>query len=76
MRRTTAADPFDWPVPRKQVGESERAQVADELRKRYDAGASIRDLVRASGRSYGFVRGLLVHAGVTLRPPKGGHSKP
>ena len=38
-----------------------------DLTKRYAAGASIRDLAAASGRSYGFIHGLLCEAGVTLR---------
>ncbi len=44
-----------------------RAQLSDELREKYVAGASIRDLANETGRSYGFVHRLLVDAGVELR---------
>ncbi len=46
---------------------SERSELADELKKRYDGGESIRSLAAATGRSYGFVHRLLTEAGVTLR---------
>lgn len=46
---------------------TERAELADELKKRYDNGESIRSLAASTGRSYGFVHRLLTEAGVTLR---------
>ncbi|MDA2808864.1 MULTISPECIES: helix-turn-helix domain-containing protein [Nocardiopsis] len=46
---------------------TERSELATELKKRYDAGESIRSLAAATGRSYGFVHRLLTEAGVTLR---------
>ncbi|RNL85067.1 helix-turn-helix domain-containing protein [Halostreptopolyspora alba] len=46
---------------------TERSELADELKKRYDNGESIRSLAAATGRSYGFVHRLLTEAGVTLR---------
>jgi predicted transcriptional regulator len=46
---------------------AKRSKLADELKKRYDKGASIRDLAEANGRSYGFVHRVLAESGVTLR---------
>ena len=44
-----------------------RDKLASELRKRYDAGESIRSLAESSGRSYGFVHRILTESGTTLR---------
>lgn len=44
-----------------------RAALAVDLKKKYDKGASIRELAEATGRSYGFVHRVLVDAGVQLR---------
>jgi predicted transcriptional regulator len=44
-----------------------REQLAADLRKKYDAGESIRALAEASGRSYGFVHRILTESGVSLR---------
>jgi hypothetical protein len=46
---------------------AERDKLAAELRKKYDAGQSIRRLADASGRSYGFVHRILSESGATLR---------
>jgi len=40
---------------------------AATLKEQYERGASIRALVAATGRSFGFVHALLVESGVTLR---------
>ena len=48
------------------AGES-RAELAAELKRRYDSGESIRQLAAATGRSYGFVHRLLGEAGAELR---------
>lgn len=45
----------------------DRVEFAADLRKRYEAGESIRSLAQATGRSYGFVHRLLVDADVPLR---------
>jgi hypothetical protein len=45
----------------------DRSKLAIDLRKRYDAGESIRALASATGRSYGFVHRILTETGVTLR---------
>ncbi|WP_229117250.1 helix-turn-helix domain-containing protein [Enemella dayhoffiae] len=44
-----------------------RIDLASDLRRRYEAGESIRSMADDLGRSYGFVQGLLKEAGVTLR---------
>ncbi len=46
---------------------SERAALADEVCRRYQGGESIRSLAAHTGRSYGFVHGLLVDAHIPLR---------
>ncbi|KOX10296.1 transcriptional regulator [Nocardiopsis sp. NRRL B-16309] len=45
----------------------DRAELAAQLKRRYDAGESIRVLADATGRSYGFVHRLLSEAGAELR---------
>lgn len=45
----------------------DRAELAADLKRRYDEGESIRRLAAATGRSYGFVHRLLGEAGVELR---------
>ena len=51
---------------------AERDKLANELRKKYDAGQSVRTLAAASGRSYGFVHRMLSESGATLRGRGGG----
>ncbi|ASU84394.1 hypothetical protein CDO52_17740 [Nocardiopsis gilva YIM 90087] len=46
---------------------TERSALADDLKRRYEDGESIRSLAASTGRSYGFVHRLLTEAGVTLR---------
>ncbi len=46
---------------------ADRSKLATDLKKRYDAGESIRALANATGRSYGFVHRILTETGVTLR---------
>ncbi len=45
----------------------DRSKLATDLKRRYDAGESIRSLATATGRSYGFVHRILTETGVTLR---------
>lgn len=45
----------------------ERNTLTSDLKKRYEAGASIRALAGESGRSYGFVHRILSESGATLR---------
>lgn len=42
-------------------------QLLHELRHAYEGGASIRNLVATTGRSYGSVHSLLVESGTTMR---------
>ncbi len=45
----------------------DRARLAADVIRGYENGESIRHLAAECGRSYGFVRGLLVDAGIQLR---------
>lgn len=44
-----------------------REQMLHELRNAYEGGASIRNLVATTGRSYGSVHSMLLESGTTLR---------
>ncbi|MFD5732525.1 helix-turn-helix domain-containing protein [Streptomyces sioyaensis] len=44
-----------------------RDKLASSLQRKYDSGASIRELAEETGRSYGFVHRMLSEAGVTQR---------
>ena len=46
---------------------SQRDTLASQFAKRYGAGESIRKIAEDSGRSFGFVHGVLAEAGVALR---------
>jgi predicted transcriptional regulator len=46
---------------------TERDKLTGVLRKKYDAGASIRELAESTGRSYGFIHRVLSESGATLR---------
>jgi len=45
----------------------QRGLLGAQLKERYEAGASIRELAEELGRSYGFVHRLLVETGTPLR---------
>lgn len=62
----TATSPGSLGKARHITGE-ERDKIRTELREGYLAGATIRDLVEQTGRSFGFVRRLLCESGVVLR---------
>ena len=51
----------------KRITGGDRSTLADDLRKRYDGGESIRSLATSTNRSYGFVHRLLSESGATLR---------
>ncbi|MGH3905186.1 MAG: helix-turn-helix domain-containing protein [Pseudonocardiaceae bacterium] len=51
---------------RRITGE-ERDTVAAQLTRRYDQGASLRELAELTGRSYGFVHKVLSESGVEFR---------
>lgn len=44
-----------------------RETLGRELREKYEAGASIRELAEQTGRSYGFVHRLLGESGANYR---------
>jgi hypothetical protein len=46
---------------------TQRSTLASQYAKRYAAGESIRKIVADSGRSYGFVHGVLKESGAALR---------
>lgn len=63
----------------------QREKLAAQYVKKYEAGQSIRRIAEKADRSYGFVHGILVESGVTLRQrggatrgptKKGGTRKP
>ncbi len=45
----------------------DRDKLAADLKRKYEAGSSIRILAAASNRSYGFVHRILSESGATLR---------
>jgi hypothetical protein len=51
----------------RRVSGGERDKLTADLKKKYAAGASIRDLAESTGRSYGFVHRILTDAGTPLR---------
>lgn len=51
----------------RRVTGGERDKLAADLKKKYTAGASIRELAESTGRSYGFIHRVLSESGVTLR---------
>lgn len=51
----------------RRITGAERAKLGRDLKKRYEAGASIRDLAADTSRSYGFVHRVLTDEGVSLR---------
>lgn len=53
----------------------DRERLGSQLRERYLAGASIRELAGETGRSYGFVHRMLVDSGVELRRRGGANAK-
>ena len=57
----------------RQITGPEREQIAARLRDRYVQGASIRDLMAQTGRSYGWTYRLLRESGAVLRGRGGAH---
>jgi hypothetical protein len=51
----------------KRVTGGDRSSLSDQLRKKYEGGASIRALAAETGRSYGFIHRILSESGATLR---------
>ncbi|MGB8649362.1 MAG: helix-turn-helix domain-containing protein [Mycobacteriales bacterium] len=46
---------------------NDRSTLTDQLKRKYEGGASIRALAEESGRSYGFVHRILSESGASLR---------
>jgi Helix-turn-helix domain len=44
-----------------------RDQMLNELRSAYEGGASIRNLVATTGKSYGSIHSMLRESGTTMR---------
>ena len=57
----------------RQITGPERDAIAARLRDRYAQGASIRDLMAETGRSYGWTHRLLRESGAVLRGRGGAH---
>jgi hypothetical protein len=51
----------------RRVSGGEREKLATDLKRKYTAGASIRELAASTGRSYGFVHRILSESGAPLR---------
>lgn len=66
MARTPDRDQASFAKGTRVTGES-RSRLQEELKRRYEAGASIRTLAQETGRSYGFVHNVLVESHVRLR---------
>jgi hypothetical protein len=54
-------------VKGSRVTGQDRDALCQDLRTRYEAGASIRALAESTGRSYGFIHRLLTESGASLR---------
>lgn len=61
------SDDITWPKHQKRTPADQLARITTELRKKYDAGASIRAIAEETGRSYGWVHRLLGESGVIFR---------
>lgn len=46
---------------------ADRDKLAAQITKKYEGGASIRELAESTGRSYGFVHRVLSEGGATMR---------
>jgi hypothetical protein len=66
-RRTRKATNVVELAKGKRVTGGDRASLSDQLKKKYEGGASIRALAAETGRSYGFVHRILSESGATLR---------
>jgi hypothetical protein len=62
-------------VKGQRITGADREKLGAQLRKRYLAGASIRELAGATGRSYGFIHRILLDSGVELRGRGGATAK-
>lgn len=51
----------------RRITGNERGDLSADLRRRYEAGSSIRALAADTGRSYGFIHRVLLESGAKLR---------
>jgi len=51
----------------RRITGADRDRLSTDLKRRYDSGASIRDLAADTGRSYGFIHRVLSESGATFR---------
>ena len=58
----------------RQITGPERNKIGKRLRERYAQGASIRELMTETGRSYGWIHRLLRESGAELRGRGGSHA--
>lgn len=76
--RTPGAKPGSGDAPlakgTRVTGKS-RDRLQSQLKKQYEAGASIRSLAEATGRSYGFIHNVLVESDVQLRSRGGANRR-
>ena len=56
-----------WFVRRVPGSRAVTTAATSDLKRKYTAGTSIRELAAETGRSYGFVHRMLIESGVTLR---------
>lgn len=52
-----------------------RDKLQHQLKKQYEAGASIRSLAQSTGRSYGFIHNVLVESHTQLRSRGGANRR-
>ncbi len=52
-----------------------RSTLGAEMRRQYENGRSIRDLMQTYGRSYGFIHQMLTESGTVLRQRGGLQSR-
>ncbi|MFI2641717.1 helix-turn-helix domain-containing protein [Streptomyces sp. NPDC018610] len=57
----------------KQITGTAREKLAQEMKRQYEQGMSIRAVAEAHGRSYGFVHRVLSETDVPLRARGGNH---
>ena len=66
MARNSGGGETTYAKGARVTGES-RDRLQEDLKRRYEEGASIRTLAQETGRSYGFVHNVLVESQVRLR---------
>jgi hypothetical protein len=59
----------------KRITGQDRVALASDLKKRYEKGATVRELHEQTGRSFGAIQRLLAEAGTAVRPRGGSRPK-